>query len=216
MTVTKTTRECYEVRAGHEWANIMMRCWDNPPPEGSRRGMYYCGEITIQSSFGTWGYVWTACGVPFKQFLVRAEFDYVFTKFMGTKLDRFDGEASAREVSKWITGGRRERHLSKAEAREAWEAFGELRSMVEHSEHDFGAAMMDVARSLGREHPLHDNFADPCEWPRETHYDHQAAGFWRQLWPPFIEALRAELAQPAPGRAAESACAAVDWTLQTR
>ena len=195
MPVTKTTRECYEVRDGQrggEWANITLACWDRPVGRGPGRDTYYCGEITIQSSFGTWGYIWTACASPFKQFLQKVEFDYVFTKFMGTKLGRFDGEASVRKAFKWITEGRRRGEMSKHEAREAWDALDDVRSVAECGEHDFGTAMMDVARSLDDRHPLHDNFADPCGWPRCTKYDVQAQGFWRQLWPLFIEALKAE------------------------
>ena len=196
MPVTKTTRECYEVREGTpygEWANITLNCWQRMANVGTKHeGIYYCGEITIQSSFGTWGYIWTACSTPFKHFLQKAEFDYVFTKFMGTKLDRFDGEASVLEAFKWITEGRRRGEMSKHEAREAWDALDDVRSMAECGEHDFGAAMMDVARSLDDRHPLHDHFADPSGWPRCTKYDCQAQGFWRQLWPLFIEALKAE------------------------
>lgn len=198
MPVTKTTRECYEVREGRpggEWANITLACWDNPPQPGySHTSMYYGGEIQIHSSFGSWGHAWNSCAVPFKQFLTGAEFDYVFTKFMGTKLDCFDGDASAREVRKWIVEDRRSGGMSKAEAREAWDAFEDVRSMAEYSEHDFGTAMMDVARSLGDRHPMHDNFADPCGWPRCTRYDYQAAGFWKRLWPLFCDALRQEAA----------------------
>jgi hypothetical protein len=201
MPVTKTTRECYEVRDGQrggEWANITLACWDRPVGRGPGRDTYYCGEITIQSSFGTWGYIWTACSTPFKHFLTKVEFDYVFTKFMGTKLDRFDGEASVLKAFKWITEGRRRGEMSKHEAREAWDALDDVRSVAECGEHDFGTAMMDVARSLDDRHPLHDHFADPCGWPRCTKYDCQAQGFWRQLWPLFIEALKAEQAQPVP------------------
>ena len=123
MPVAKTTRECYEVRDGRrggEWANITLASWDNPPQPGyTRTSMYYGGEIQIHSSFGSWGHSWSSCAVPFKRFLIGAEFDYVFTKFMGTKLDRFDGEASAREVLKWIIEDRRHNGMSKAEARSA-------------------------------------------------------------------------------------------------
>ena len=201
MPVTKTTRECYEVRDGRrggDWANITLACWDSPPQPGyTRTSMYYGGEIQIHSSFGSWGHSWSSCAVPFKRFLMGAEFDYVFTKFMGTKLDRFDGEASAREVLKWIIEDRRRNGMSKAEAREAWDAFDDVRSMAECGEHDFGTAMMDVARSLDWRHPMHDNFADPRGWPRATKYDVQAQGFWRQLWPLFIEALKTEAEQSA-------------------
>ena len=199
MPVTKTMRECYEIRDGQrggEWANITLHCWDNPPPEGSTRGMYYGGEITIQSSFGVWGYIWTACANPFKQFLMGAEFDYVFTKFMGDKLHRFDGKASAREVRKWITDERKCRSLSRAEAREAWDEFEYVRSQAECGERGFGDAMMAVARSLDDSNPMHDHFADPCGWPRRDRYDYQALGFWEKLWPLFMDALKAEM-QPA-------------------
>ncbi len=88
MPVTKTKRDCYEVRELGEWANITLNCWGNP--EAKRYG----GEIVISSSFGTWSNAWSSCSVPFKQFLAEANFDYLFTKFMGTKLDRFDGNAT--------------------------------------------------------------------------------------------------------------------------
>ena len=82
MPVIKTLRACYEVRDGQrcgEWANITLRCWDNPPHAGtSRTEMYYCGEIVIHSSHGNWANTWTACGEPFKRFLLDVEFDYIF------------------------------------------------------------------------------------------------------------------------------------------
>lgn len=200
MPVTKTQRQCYEIRDGRpggEWANITIACWDNPPTPGySRTFMYYCGEIVIHSSFGTWGNIWSACASPFKQFLAGAEFDYLFTKFMGHQLNQFDGEASAHEVCKWITDHRRDGSLSKEQAREAWDLFSDVRSQAEYGEHDFGTAMMDVARCLDDDHPMHDHFADPSDWPRCTRYDHQAAGFWRTLWPLFIDALKAEQETP--------------------
>ena len=196
MPVTKSGREGYEVRENHEWASITWACWASPPPPGSTRGMYYCGEITIQSSFGTWGYVWTACGVPFKQFLMRAEFDYVFTKFMGTKLERHDGVGTFRQLQRDIIEQRREGRTDRAEARGAWDAIAWERERIESDATSCGYALMEVARQIGGEHPMHDDFADPCSWPRITKPDVQAVGFWRELWPSFINALKAE-AQPA-------------------
>ncbi len=196
MPVTKTVRECYEVRTGQpygEWANITLHCWDRRANVGTaHEGTYYCGEITIHSSFGTWGHIWTACAVPFKRFLQQVEFDYAFTKFMGTKLQRFDGEASAREVLKSIVNERRSNGMSKDDAREAWNAFTYVRHEAECGEHDFGTAMLHVADSLGRSHPMYDSFADASSWPRVTSHDVQAQGFWEQLWPLFVGELRRE------------------------
>jgi hypothetical protein len=201
MPVIKTMRECYEVRdgkRGEDWADITLRCWDNPPPPDSARGMYYGGEIAIHSSFGTWGYNWSACGVPFKQFLIGAEFRYLFTKFMGTSLDRFDGDATLKQIRADILSKRNCGGLDKREAREAWDAVGDEVERLTGGATDYGYAMFDVARGLGMKHPMRDYFADPCEWPRMTHDDHQAQGFWRTLWPLFVGALKTEVSDTQP------------------
>lgn len=197
MPVTKSVRECYEVREKHEWANITLKCWDRPSNVGTQHECtYHCGEITIQSSFGTWGYVWTACGVPLKQFLLRADFDYVFTKFMGTKLERHDGDGTYRQVQRDIIEQRRQHSLDRAEAREVWDAVAWERERIESDETSCGYALLEVASQIGLRHPMHDAFADPCAWPRITKPDSQAVGFWRELWPSFLAELRRET-QPA-------------------
>ena len=199
MPVTKTMRECYEIRDGKrggEWAYITMHCWDNPAPDGSARNMYYCGQITIQSSFGTWGHTWTACGVPFKQFLIDVDFGYAFTKFMGTDLVRFDGEATMKQILTDIVERRRRDSLTKDEAREAWDMVQTESGRITESANDYGYAMMDIAAQLDRRHDMREYFSDPSGWPRCTRYDYQAQGFWRTLWPLFIDALKDET-QPA-------------------
>lgn len=199
MSVTKTTRECYEVRAGHEWANITLHCWDRRVNVGTQHeDTHYCGEITIQSSFGCWGYIWTACGSPFKRFLQRIEFDYAFGKFMGEKLRRYDGLATLSNISSQVLRQRRENRLDSHQAHEAWQAIADEDDRIEHgSRTDFGYAMLDIAGALGRDHPMREFFADPCAWPVATRYDAQAESFWRHIWPLFIEALKQEEQQPA-------------------
>ena len=201
MPVTKTTRECYEVRENHEWANITLACWDRTANVGTKHeGTYYCGEITIQSSFGTWGYVWTACGVPFKQFLMRAEFDYVFTKFMGTKLHRHDGDGTMQQLRRDIIEQRRQGSLDRDEAREAWGAVDWERERIESDETSCDYALMEVASQLGKDHPMREHFADPCAWPRVTKHDCQAVGFWEKIWPEFVAELKKEIAHEHVGR----------------
>lgn len=200
MPVIKTTRECYEVRVGErgrcgsEWANIILQCWaNNPSPENIARGVStsYGGEIQINSSFGAWAYSWNACGSPFKQFLIGLNFDYIFTKFMGSSLDVFDGEASVKEVYKEIIERRRTNQINRKEARAVWSEviFGINGSEV----HSYGESMQEIARSMEERHPMHDYFADPMDWPRCTRYDYQAKGFWDKLWPEFTEALWLEI-----------------------
>lgn len=197
MSVKKTQRECYEVRANREFANITIDCWDRIANRGTKHeGTYYCGEIVIHSSFGTWGHIWSACGQPFKQFLIEAEFDYVFTKFMGSELSCFDGEAAVREVRREVLEQRRRGELSKDQAREAWDLVTFEEGRIETSESDCGYALQDIAAQLDRDHPMHDYFADPSCWPRATKHDIQAVGFWRELWPLFVAKLRQEI-EPA-------------------
>lgn len=189
----------YRVRGGHgdyEWATIVVREWCTQPDPMCGGRKRECGEILIYSSFGSWAHQWGHLGTPFRRWLLTADFGYVFTKFMGEKLSRFDGDASVREMFKTIATNRRERTLDAEQAREAWDLMERHRSQAEASEHDFGYAMLDIARYLDDEHPLHDTFSDPCGWPRSTHDDYQAVGFWRDIWPVFINHLRTEL-QPA-------------------
>jgi hypothetical protein len=194
MSCTKSTMESYQIHKDHEYANISLRCWDNPAPAGSSRGMYYGGEIMIHSSFGSWANSWNACGSPFKRFLLHAGFDYLFTKFMGVNLERFDGEATLRQIRADIIEQRRGGSLSKDEARDVMNAVEEQSERLSSSDATaYGYAMWDVAGQLDRDHPMHEYFSDPCGWPRLTHDDYGAAGFWREIWPEFKAALEAEL-----------------------
>lgn len=196
MSVTKDTVERYSIRTDHEHASIFIRCWDRMANVGTpHEGIYYCGEIAINSSYGSWGYTWTACGSPFKKFLIGAEFGYVFTKFMGSDLHRFDGPASVREMFTVIARDRREGSMSKSEAREAWDLLDEARDEAECGSRDFGDAMRYVAGNLPLEHPMRDNFNDCMAWPHCTKYEIQAEGFWKTIWPEFVGALRAETDQ---------------------
>lgn len=196
MPVTKSVRECYEVREDKrcgEWANITLKCWDNPPKADSTRGMYYCGEITIHSSYGSWAYTWTACANPFKQFLCGIDFGYAFGKFMGTALDVFDGAATLKQIRRDILQERRQGSLDREEAREVWDLVKDEDDRIEHGgPSDYGYAMWDIGGRLDRGHPMRDYFNDPSGWPRCTHDDYSAAGFWRTLWPLFIAELRRE------------------------
>lgn len=199
MPVTKTLRECYEIRDGRpggEWANITLHCWDRLANAGTpHEGTYYCGEITIQSSFGTWGHIWTACSNPFKQFLLEAEFDYVFGKFLGAGLHEFDGEGSMRALRRDLIEQRRLSMLDKDEARELWEALKDCEEEATSSEHDWVNALSQAARDLRQGSPTCAArfLSEPWE-----HIERRpkpcAVSFWRELWPMFTQALREELA----------------------
>lgn len=193
MPVTKATRECYEVRKDGEWANIMLDCWERRPNFGApQERVYYCGELVVHSSFGTWGYTWTACASPFKQFLQGVEFAYLFGKFMGVNLDRYDGAATLARLQSDTLAHRRARELTRAQAREAWSEILAESERIKSDAMSCGYALMDVAERLGREHPMREELADPHSWSLQTAHDLQAVTFWRGLWPLFIAALKAE------------------------
>lgn len=197
MPVTKTMRECYEVREDKphgEWANITLHCWDRTANRGTKHeGRYYCGEITIQSSFGTWGHIWTACANPFKKFLQDIEFDYAFGKFMGSKLEQFSGEVSMRAMRERIIENRKYASLSKADARGLWDALSDREDEATCSESDWVRTLQDVAEGLRRDRlPIAAEFlSEPWDYI-QTEPKPCAVNFWRRLWPLFIAELRRE------------------------
>lgn len=192
MTVSKEMRECYLVRNRGEYASICVAEWTRPTNQGS--DIQYCGEIMIHSSFGSWGNAWMSCGEPFKKFLLGLGFDYLFTKFMGNELWRFDGHSSLDAVLEQLIQHRREELLSKTEARELWDALVSERERAECSLHDFVTVMNEVAED--KSHAVQSLLSEPWEMQRTKH-DCQAEGFWRDLWPQFIAALKAEEPEPA-------------------
>ena len=195
MSVAKSTAERYAVHtSGGEYASIVLRDWSRPVNTGQgRTGTYYCGEIQIHSSFGSWGHTWTACAVPFKEFLLDAEFEYVFIKFMGTKFRVFDGEASFKSLVERVLRSRREGEINKYEARDIYADMADVQEELECSSNDFCNAVFRLVE--GRSGRVSRMFAEP--WDLMCHKpDPQAVGFWRDIWPEFTTALREELAQP--------------------
>jgi hypothetical protein len=197
MSATKTTdAEVYIVRKNHEWATIMLRCWSRPANVGTEhKHTYYGGEILINSTFGCWANVWIACSDPFKQFLLDAEFDYVFTRFMGTRLEVWDGEGSVKSLRRLLLEHRRIGELDKDEARRLWDA-------IEANELDLAPsldAFVECASSIADDidsKSVYRLLSEPWELTT-TQHDHQAVGFWREIWPEFTAALKAEMAEQA-------------------
>lgn len=197
MSVTKTTdAEVYIVGKNFERATIVLRCWSRPANVGTpHECTYYCGEILINSTFGCWANVWTACGEPFKRFLLDAEFDYVFTKFMGTKLEVWDGEGSVAALRRSVLEHRRWGDLDKDESRRLWDEINSNESELVSSLDDFVECCSSIADDIDSR-GIYRLLADPWELG-STQHDHQAVGFWRELWPEFTAALAEELEEQA-------------------
>lgn len=205
-TVTKDEGfAVYRVRTNYEYATIAIREWQGRGIDDTPREL---GEILIYSSFGSWAYQWGHLGRPFKRWLLTAEFDYVFTKFMGTKLRVFDGEGSVKEMRCRVIEKRRYGDIDKPTARALWDELEANESEAESSERDFVETMSaisqrfedgwsvdtdDIERLSERQrNAAMQLLSEPWERIARKH-DHQAVGFWRDIWPVFINYLRAEL-----------------------
>lgn len=189
-TVRKdTTAEVYRIRTtGHEWATIVLFEWQATGNDGTQRE---CGEILIHSGFGSWANSWGHLGTPFKSFLLKAECDYIATKFMGADAYKFDGALTVRELRRRLLRWRQESQLNKDEARQLWDYIEEREVELECSTHDFVGAMQQGETELVSSKAMRRFLQEPWE-SLATSLDIQFAGFWREVWPVFLEQLKAE------------------------
>lgn len=191
-----TSADVYRIRtARHEWATIVMFGWQATGNDGAPRE---CGEILIHSGFGSWAHSWGHLGMPFKTFLLKAERDYIATKFIGADAYKFDGELSVRELRKRLLRWRREGQLNKEDARQLWDYIDESEFELESSERDFVDAMQQASSELVPSRQLLRFVQEPWE-QLATSLDSQFAGFWREIWPTFLEQLKAESLEPSHG-----------------
>lgn len=194
VRVTKSERECYELSRGMDWATILVRGWSSTPKDSNVS--VHGGELFVYSSFGTWGHHWSNCGKPIREFLIGLDFLYLFTKFMGQALYRFDGPKTYEKIKHDILKAGQDHELTA-------EQTSSLIKAVESEQPDlscsvetvFSETMLSIARSLPVDHPMYEYFSLSENWPREWTPHVQAVAFWETFWVPFTEALRQELAQ---------------------
>jgi len=192
MSVTKETMDCYRVRAKGEWATICVREWTVGDCQLTSEKVRYCGEILIHSTFGSWGNSWTHCGCRFKKFLSFVDFDYIFTKFMGGDLHRFDGEKSLEALRKRLIESRRDRSLDKDDARDLWQAISENSDSLRSRSIELWVEVLCHVSSDSLSRDVKRFLEEP--WNLTLSSDDQSAvGFWRDLWPEFKTALLSEL-----------------------
>ena len=191
-----TSGQTYRVRtARHEWATIVLFGWQATGNDGTPRE---CGEILINSGFGQWAYSWGHLGVPFKRFLLKAERDYIATKFMAADAYKFDGQLTVRELRLRLLRWRKEGRLNKDEARQLWDYIEQNEFELESSMHDFVGAMQQADTELISTKAVIRFLQEPWEHI-VTSLDIQFAGFWREVWPVFLDQLRSEIEEPAHG-----------------
>jgi len=138
-------------------------------------------QLTVQSTFGTFGYTFGAIGGTAAAFLSDVSFDYLMGKLMGNDAMVFDAATTARSVKELIVRHRRRDDLSNHEARQLWDALEEAVDLHHPSEDLFFVALS--------EEPL---FFDWEVWDIARRVPSpQAVGFWEKLWPLFLAELQA-------------------------
>lgn len=188
MTVTKSPNATvYRVQNNGEWATIVLEAWERKPVSDIRP-YTYMGELLIYSSFGRFGYQWTACGTEFKKFLLGLDCGYFMEKMYAGKTTVFDFDLSIKELKEKVRSVRRDGGIDKDEARALYEAVESVD--YSDSDADFISACMsaDIRDYAGSKC----NFDEPWDFVRHT-INPQCEGFWREIWPEFCNQLRTEV-----------------------
>lgn len=169
----KTQTDTYVVSKNGEHGTFFVR-------SGERYGNTWL-QLTINSTFGTFGYMFGAIGGTPASFLSDVGFDYLMGKLMGADAMVFDASTTAKSVKELIVRHRRRDDLSNHEARQLWDALEEAVDLHHPSEDLFFVALA--------EEPL---FFDWEVWSIARRVPSpQAVGFWETLWPEFLVELRA-------------------------
>lgn len=171
-----TPAEQYLVGGNGEHANIFVSCTQH-------RESVFGGLIVIASSYGNWSYVWSNTGnTPFKNFLCGVRKDYLSEKLMGTDAYVIDWEVTNKKTAAFIR-----ENLVVARKALLVNILAELeRTTNEPSAElieDFGWCDVEINEIIeaNRVDKLNSNF----EY------------FWDELWVPFIEELKKEIADGA-------------------
>jgi hypothetical protein len=172
--------EHYSLRGDHSvWATIAMRDYVRANNAGNE---LHGGEILINSDFGEYAYSWGNMGSPLKQFLCRIGRNYVIDKFTNGKDTEFDFGASLAAAKKEIRRMRKSGEITRTAAHDA---------MDDLPSDDTGQD--NFIRRLWDNELFADG--DPPTWLVCTRERPQITGFYEHVWTPFVEHLRAELAQ---------------------
>jgi len=139
------------------------------------------GYFSVVSDYGNYAFQWSAFGDNFKEFLTRLDSSYLMGKLEGS-CRWFDREATALSFGREIINLRKEKTITKEEARDMWD------EIEAHSdEREFGDFVGDHWKHFQDGYYL-------------LQYDHspQMRGFAERLYPRFVEELKKEIANVQP------------------
>jgi hypothetical protein len=135
------------------------------------------GLVACNTDYGSYSYWWTSTGCDdIREFLVKIDTDYLLGKFSPRR--EYNGDATEKNVRSTILRMRRERSLTKDEARKEFDRL---------SEHEFdsetGFAFWYKDNDLGDAWEFAVYRANP-----------EATAFAENVWPEFVRRLREEMA----------------------
>jgi hypothetical protein len=183
-----TSAQTYRIRVDYEWATIVLFGWQATGNDDTPRE---CGEILINSSFGQWAHGWGHMGVPLKAFLLDIDRGYAAGKFLGSAALKFDGNLTVRQLQMRLLSWRKEGQLDRYEARQVWDYIEASEDELKCSANDFVNAMQYGQTELIPTKAVRRFLQEPWELLASS-IDIQFAGFWREIWPVFLEQLRSE------------------------
>lgn len=166
--VAISTAELYRVRAGFEWALIALD--DNT------------GLIAIESSFGSFNYVWPPRhrSQPLAEFVTCLDFGYFMSKTRGLSAKEFDLDETIKAFRRWVIDERRATNITKEHARDAWDALDDI-----HEEGPRTAEHCGTLINEDRER-LRDALGDDWWDGMRQRYTAECVAFWDTIWPAFI------------------------------
>lgn len=136
------------------------------------------GRLVSHGDYGRFAAYWGSCGVEFSQFLTKIDFDYAMEKMTDGDYMEFDPCGTALASRKRIACDRRNREVTKQQARNWWDEFNLI--ALRDNKDDAN----EVFRNLNVE------LWDRVEYqylPRQNCTD-----FWREVWPLLAEELNKE------------------------
>lgn len=173
--ITKYQSNIYKIIKDGEWAEISIREWEHG------------GSFMCISSFGNFGYIWTAIGVRcLREFLVQVNYSYFMTKTQGHD-QIFSPEKTLSLIKQQILTLKKQKSISKDIAEDYYQEIESLGLQDLDSEDAFFHTFYETD-------VFNDVFdADIEGVPYEMMDDQQQIGFWTQLWPIACEYWKKEL-----------------------
>lgn len=171
------TAKCFIVRNAGEYGSFYLR--EGVEGDGEHQN-YWC-ELTCNTSFGTVGYYWSSMGGPAAWFLNKIDNGYLIGKLWMGNSSVLDVDKALKQLRAEIIKERKAGDLTKENARDRWNDL----SGCEDSELEFNVLVRNTDWLWSIMTEGGGNYGQTT--------NQQAIGFCRDLWPSFLEQLKADV-----------------------